>query len=88
MLEIAYEVNEPFEDIAVMGEFNNWLPTPMDFIFEDNKMKYVYETFVPVGYKYRYQFIVNGEICTDPKQPSSESTLLHKVTNYKIVSDL
>jgi 1,4-alpha-glucan branching enzyme len=80
-------VDEPFEDISVMGEFNNWQPAPMDFLFEDNHMKYSYETIVPVGYKYRYQFIINGEIRVNPNQPTSESTLLHKITNFKIVEE-
>ncbi len=87
VLEISYVVSEPFEDISVMGEFNNWQPCPMDFIFENNSMKYIYETVVPVGYKYRYQFIINGEIRVNPNEPTSESSLLHKVTNYKIVED-
>ena len=71
----------------IMGEFDNWKPQPMDMKFEDGSLCYFYEAFVPVGYKYRYQFIINGEITTDPNQPVSTSTLIGRVTNYKILED-
>jgi 1,4-alpha-glucan branching enzyme len=50
----------------VMGEFNNWKPEPMNMNFKNGRLCYFFEAFVPIGYKYRYQFIINGEIRTDP----------------------
>jgi 1,4-alpha-glucan branching enzyme len=70
----------------VMGEFNNWLPEQMDMRFRNSELQYFYATVVPVGYKYRYQFIINGQITTDSRQPQSESTLIGKITNYKVVT--
>ena len=86
VLEIDYKTNEPV-DIMIMGEFDNWKPQPMNMKFDDGKLCYFYEAFVPVGYKYRFQFIINGEIKTDPNQPESTSTLIGRVTNYKILED-
>ena len=39
----------------------------MDMKFQDGQLCYFYEAFVPVGYKYRYQFIINGDITTDSR---------------------
>lgn len=65
-LEIDYTCPELVDDIMVMGEWNNWMPEPMDMGFTpDGQIRYFIETFVPVGYKYRFQFIVNGEIRVD-----------------------
>jgi len=65
VLEIEYATDEPL-DIMVMGEFNNWKPEPMNMNFKNGRLCYFFEAFVPIGYKYRYQFIINGEIRTDP----------------------
>ena len=51
------------EDILIMGEFNEWFPEPMTLLEE---RKYKYEVSVLPGFKYRFQFIVNGEIVIDP----------------------
>jgi hypothetical protein len=84
ILEITYE-SKDVVDIMVMGEFNNWRPLTMDMRFEDNKLIYFVNMEVPIGFKYRFQFLIDGEIKTDPRQPESESTLLERVTNYIIV---
>ena len=56
-----------------MGEFNEWNPEVMKRTSssEDSSQNFFFETLVPIGYKYRYQFIVNGDIKVDPDQASS-----------------
>lgn len=67
------------EDVLVMGEFNNWFPEVMSKQFSK---QFEFRVRVPSGYKYRYQFIVNGEITIDSKQDNSESKL-GRLTNYQ-----
>ena len=57
-LEIEYNAARN-EDILIMGDFNKWSPEPME-LKEDHL--YTYVATVKVGYKYRYQFIVDGDI--------------------------
>lgn len=45
-----------------------------------------YTTKVQPGFKYRYQFIVNGDIVIDPNQDNSESKL-GRLTNYVMALD-
>lgn len=73
------------EDIMVMGEFNQWNPDLMmrEPAQEEGKLRFVYRTKVPIGFKYRYQFIINGEITIDNRQPYNESNL-GRLTNFKI----
>lgn len=51
------------EDILIMGEFNNWMPEVMTKLHGQN---FEYKVKVTPGFKYRFQFIVNGEITIDP----------------------
>ena len=76
--EAQSQVNEG-EDILIMGEFNQWFPESMQV--REGK-RYFYSLKVPAGFKYRYQFIVNGEIVIDPNQDNSESKL-GRLTNFK-----
>ena len=50
------------EDVLIMGEFNQWMPDVMQRL-EGNH--FTYQIDVIPGFKYRYQFIVNGEITID-----------------------
>eukprot|EP00347_Sterkiella_histriomuscorum_P004825 403358945 len=70
---------KPEEEILIMGEFNNWMPDLMQRV---QGQYFEYKVKVTPGFKYRYQFIVNGEICIDPTQDNSESKL-GRLTNYK-----
>ena len=70
------------EDVLIIGEFNDWFPEPMTKSFDS----YIYEVKVIPGYKYRFQFIVNGEIIIDPNQEYSQSKL-GRTTNFKIALD-
>lgn len=40
---------------------------------------------MPPGFKYRYQFLVNGEFVIDETKPHSESKT-GRLTNYQIIS--
>lgn len=42
-----------------------------------------FEADVVPGFKYRFQFIVNGEIIIDPNQEHSQSSI-GRLTNFKI----
>lgn len=50
------------EEVSVMGEFNQWCPEVM---IKDEAGKFQYETKVVGGFKYRYEFIVNGNMVYD-----------------------
>lgn len=58
-----------------MGEFNNWMPDLMQRLTDE---AFRYEVKVEAGYKYRYQFIVKGEITIDSNQEYSESKIGNK----------
>lgn len=73
------------EEILIMGEFNQWLPEPMRRV-EGKPKLFEFEVDVFNGFKYRYQYIVNGEIVIDANQPHSESKL-GRLTNYKIAEN-
>jgi hypothetical protein len=88
-LEIQYFTPQMMDDIMVMGEWNNWLPEPMNMDFSpDGQIRYFVQIVVPVGFKYRYQFILNGEIAVDRKQPFSKGSLIGRETNYAVAVDL
>jgi hypothetical protein len=88
-LEVDYLSPQMMDDIMVMGEWNNWLPERMDMDFTpDGRFRYFIQTLVPVGYKYRFQFILDGVISVDRNQPFSKGSLIGRETNYKIANDI
>ncbi|CDW89559.1 UNKNOWN [Stylonychia lemnae] len=81
-LTLSYQSNSDIhedEDILIMGEFNNWLPDIMQRL---TNQIFLYKVDVLAGYRYRYQFIVNGDITIDTNQEFSESKL-GRQTNFK-----
>ena len=53
------------QEVMIMGEFNEWVPQLMEEITKDT---FTYQTNVIPGLKYRYQFIVNGDITIDQNE--------------------
>lgn len=69
-LKIEYLTPDPMvTDVFVMGEFNSWNLEALDMkgMSEDGLIKFGKDIEVPNGYKYRFQFLVNGEFVTDPR---------------------
>jgi len=50
--------------VLIQGEFNSWLPEAMEKQSGD-EVVFFYKTRLLRGFKYRYNFIVNDEICVD-----------------------
>lgn len=62
------EVQQPgaIEDVMIIGEFNQWKADFMTKIdTDDGQVMFKYFTNVISGFKYRFKFIVNGEIVID-----------------------
>ena len=81
-LEIEYRAARN-GDILIMGDFNQWSPEQME---RKDDCLYSYKATVTVGYKYRYQFIVDGNIEIDQQADFNESKL-GTLTNYKLAVD-
>ena len=81
-LEIEYKAARN-GDILIMGDFNKWSPESME---KKEDCLYTYKAMVTAGFKYRYQFIVDGSIEVDQQSEYSESKL-GTLTNFKFAVD-
>ena len=73
-------------DVMIMGEFNMWTPDVMEnggANEETGMVKWVFKARVPAGYRYRFEFLVEGDIISDPNIPISTNKL-GRTSNYVI----
>ena len=83
------EVDIPWNDtVAIMGEFNNWMPENMErydsqtvLLQPDLANTFFYMSKLLAGFKYRYHFSVGDQFVVDTTKESSEDRF-NKVTNF------
>lgn len=90
-MEIEYlSTNSGVQEVLIMGEFNKWC---LDFMKQDETFsiesagfnRFAHRCKVPIGYKYRYQLMVDGNFVIDENALKSFN-LQGQETNYKLAA--
>ena len=82
-LSITYDTRA--EEVCIMGEFNNWaieIMAKSESTVRPEFSRFTYEAQVPAGYKYRYVYIVDGDMRVNRAEPNDISKV-GRHTNYK-----
>ena len=86
LLSITYDTRA--EEIWIMGEFNNWgieIMAKSESTVRHDFSRFTYEVQVPAGYKYRYVYIVDGDMRVNRAEPNDISKV-GRHTNYKFAT--